>query len=152
MMPKSMIMIRKKILKYFAKILPGNALRVRLLRMCNYMIGKDVYVGEDLIIIDDLSDPATCLIIEDRTAISPRVTFVLHSAPNESRIRKLFEKKGRIVVRQDAWIGTGAVILPDIEIGEGAIVGSNSVVTRNVPNYTVVAGAPARVIKTFNAP
>jgi len=151
-MQKSLIKIRKKILKYFAKVLPGNAIRVWLLRMCNYAIGRDVYVGEDLIIIDDLSDPTTCLIIEDRTAISPRVTFVLHSAPNESRIRKLFEKKGKIIVRQDAWIGTGAVLLPDIEIGEGAIVGSNSVVTRNVPNYTVVAGAPAKIIKTFNAP
>lgn len=151
-MTKSILKIRKKVLRYFAKMLPGNALRVWLLKKCNYKIGKNVYIGEDLIIIDDLSDPAIYLIIEDRVAISPRVTFVLHSAPNESRIRKFFEKKGKIVIRQDAWIGVGAIILPDIEIGEGAIVGSNSVVTKDVPDYTIVVGAPAKAIRTFNAP
>lgn len=146
-------MLKKKILKFIAKSLPGNTMRVWLYKKCNYKIGKNVYIGEDIIIIDDLKDPSTYLIIEDRVAISPRVTFVLYSAPNWSRIRNFVNsKKGKIVIKKDAWIGTGVVILPGIEIGEGAVIGANSVVTRNVPGYTVVGGVPAKEIKTVNVP
>lgn len=147
------VAVKKKMLKLAAKIVPGNSLRLFLLRKCNYQIGKDVYIGEDLIIIDELEDPTTMLIIEDRVAISPRVTLVIHSAPNESRIRPYIrEQKGRIIIRQDAWIGTGAVIMPNVEVGEGSIVGSNAVVTKNVPDYTVVAGVPAKIIKYVDVP
>jgi acetyltransferase-like isoleucine patch superfamily enzyme len=146
-------MVKKKLLKLLAKMVPSSGLRKRLLQMCNYKIGKDVYIGEDILILDDLAEHTANLIIEDRAAISPRVTFVLYSAPNESKIRShINEKKGKIIVRQDAWIGTGAVIMPDIEIGEGGVVGANAVVTKNVLPYTVVAGVPAKQIKTVDVP
>ena len=61
-------------------------------------------------------------------------------------------RKGKIVVKQDAWIGTGVVVAPDVEIGEGAIVGANSFVNQNVPAYSFVGGVPARKIKTFAVP
>ncbi|MBN1304191.1 MAG: 2,3,4,5-tetrahydropyridine-2,6-dicarboxylate N-acetyltransferase, partial [Anaerolineales bacterium] len=51
-----------------------------------------------------------------------------------------------------AWIGTGSVILPGITIGEGAVVGANSVVTKNVEPYTVVGGVPAHFIKRVDVP
>jgi acetyltransferase-like isoleucine patch superfamily enzyme len=140
--------LRKKILKLIAKQMPGNGLRIKLLRLCNYSLGKYVYIGEDLIIIDDLSDPGTCLAIGDRASISPRVTFVMHTRPNNSRIASFMNsRKGAISIGADAWIGTGAVILPDVVIGEGAVVGANSVVTKSVPPYTVVGGVPAHFIK-----
>ena len=44
------------------------------------------------------------------------------------------------------------MILPDVEIGEGAVVGANSVVTKNVPPYTIVGGIPARKISTVKVP
>ena len=72
--------------------------------------------------------------IGDRASISPRVTFVLHTQPNDSRIAPYVNShKGDITVEADAWIGTGSVILPDVTIGEGAVVGANSVVTESVP-------------------
>jgi maltose O-acetyltransferase len=147
---------KKKLLKLFAKLLPGCGLRIRLLRMCGYVIGNSVYIGEDIIIIDDLDrfgDPQSNLSIGDRAAISPRVTFVLHTQPNESRIVPYVNShKGPITIEVDAWIGTGAVILPNVTIGEGAVVGANSVVTMNVPPYTVVGGVPAHYIKAVNVP
>jgi acetyltransferase-like isoleucine patch superfamily enzyme len=146
-------MIKKKFFKLLAKMVPGSNLRIHLLRKCYYEIGKEVYIGEDILILDDLDDSDVNLIIEDRVAISPRVTFVLYSAPNNSKIRRYVnEKKGKVVVRKDVWIGTGAVILPDVEIGEGSVVGANSVVTKNVAPYTVVGGAPARKIKMVEVP
>ena len=135
--------------------MPGCGLRIRLLRMCGYVIGQDVYIGEDIIIIDDLGDPELTfnLSVGDRVAISPRVTFVLHTQANESRIVPFVNShKGSINVNSDAWIGTGAVILPDVTIGEGSVVGANSVVTKSVPPYVVVGGVPAHKIKDVVVP
>ena len=146
---------KKKLLKLIAKHMPGNKLRISLLRMCGYAIGNSVYIGEDFIIIDDLGDTKFefNLNIGDRASISPRVTFVMHTQPNESRIVPYVNShKGSITIDSDAWIGTGSVILPNVTIGEGAVVGANSVVTKNVPPYTVVGGVPAHKIKEVNVP
>lgn len=53
----------------------------------------------------------------------------------------------RVVISDNVWIGANVVVLKGISIGEGAIVGAGSVVTKNVPPYTIVAGNPARVIR-----
>jgi acetyltransferase-like isoleucine patch superfamily enzyme len=144
---------KKKILKLIAKHIPGVGLRIRLLRMCGYIIGKSVYIGEDIIIIDDLSDTQLQLNIGDRVAVSPRVTFVMHTQPNESRIVPYVNSHiGSITIDKDAWIGTGAVILPNVTIGEGAVVGANSVVIKSVAPYTVVGGVPAHFIKNVIVP
>jgi chloramphenicol O-acetyltransferase type B len=54
------------------------------------------------------------------------------------------------VIQDDAWIGAGSIILPGVTIGEGAVVAAGSVVTKDVPSYTVVAGVPARPIKRID--
>jgi len=54
---------------------------------------------------------------------------------------------GEIVIKNDTWIGSNATVIKDITIGEGAVVAAGSVVTKNVPPYTIVGGNPARVIK-----
>ena len=152
-MGKKILKLQKKLLKLAAKNFPGNGIRIWLLRMCRYKIGRDVYIGEDLIIIDDLSQADSSIEIGDRAAVSPRVTLVCHSAPNWSRIRPfVHERYGTIKIGSDAWIGTGVVVLPDVEIGEGGVVASNAVVTKNVAPYTIVAGIPARPIRTLQVP
>ncbi|MBQ6342564.1 MAG: CatB-related O-acetyltransferase [Anaerolineaceae bacterium] len=55
--------------------------------------------------------------------------------------------KGNTVIGNDVWIGQNAVILPGVHIGDGAIIGANSVVGSNVAPYTIVAGNPAKVIR-----
>lgn len=55
--------------------------------------------------------------------------------------------RGEIVIGEKSWIGAGAVILDGVKIGSGAIVGAGSVVTRDVPEYAVVAGAPAKILR-----
>jgi len=54
---------------------------------------------------------------------------------------------GRIVIEDDVWIGANAVILPNVKIGKGAIIGAGAVVNRNVPSYALAGGVPAKVIK-----
>ncbi|MDP9268920.1 MAG: acyltransferase [Acidobacteriota bacterium] len=51
--------------------------------------------------------------------------------------------KGAVLLRSGCWIGIGAVILPGVTVGRNAIVGANAVVTKDVPDYTIVAGIPA---------
>ena len=55
--------------------------------------------------------------------------------------------KGDTIVGNDVWIGENATILPGVNIGDGAIIGMNSVVTKDVEPYTIVGGNPARVIR-----
>ncbi|TPL90644.1 antibiotic acetyltransferase [Mesorhizobium sp. B2-3-13] len=57
-----------------------------------------------------------------------------------------------VTIGNDVWVGHGAVILPGIAIGNGAVIGANAVVTRNVPSYTIVAGVPAKPIRLRFAP
>jgi len=139
---------QRKIFKTLARIVPGYRLRRWLLRHCGYTIGRDVYIGEDLIICEILEDFSEKLVIGDRVAIAPRVTLVTSSDPNWSRLAQVVEpERGRIIIEQDAWLGAGVIVMPNVTIGEGAIVGAGSVVTRDVPPWTVVAGAPARVLR-----
>jgi acetyltransferase-like isoleucine patch superfamily enzyme len=55
-----------------------------------------------------------------------------------------------VSIGNEVWIGANAVILPGVTIGDGAIVAAGAVVSRDVPSYTVVAGVPARVIRTID--
>ncbi len=55
--------------------------------------------------------------------------------------------KGPVLIEDNVWIGRNSCIMPNVTIGKGAIIGANSVVTHDVPPYSVVAGAPARIIK-----
>lgn len=58
-----------------------------------------------------------------------------------------WDNKGDIVVGNDVWIGYEAVILAGVRIGDGAVIGSRAVVTRDIPPYTIVGGVPARTIR-----
>jgi len=140
----------RKVLKDIGPALPFNRLRALFLRLSGHPVGEDAWIGKGLLIIDDCSLTEKA-IIGDRVAFAPRVTLVLQSFPNYSRIKEFAPTKcADVVIGDDAWIGTGAIILPGIRIGEGAIVGAGSVVTRDVPPRAIVAGVPARVIKRFD--
>mgnify|MGYP004560051377 CR=1 FL=1 len=58
-----------------------------------------------------------------------------------------FITKGSVIIGEDVWIGSNAVILSGVRIGRGSIVGAGAVVTKNIPPYSVVVGNPARIIK-----
>lgn len=144
--------LRKKILKRMARNAFFPRWRVQLLRWCGFSIGRDVYIADDLIVAEELVDRGM-LTIGDRVSMAPRVTLVTSSHPNESRIRPFApEKRAPIIIEADAWLGAGVVVLPGVTIGRGAVVGANSVVTRDVPPLHVVAGQPARTIRVLTPP
>ncbi len=63
---------------------------------------------------------------------------------------RLLTTKGPVIIGKNVWIGEGAVILPGVTIGDNSIIGANSVVSKNIPAYSVVAGVPAKVIKSYS--
>ena len=64
-----------------------------------------------------------------------------------SHITEAWDNKGDIVIGNDVWIGYDAIIMSGVKIGDGAIIGTRSIVTNDVPPYTIVGGIPAKVIK-----
>jgi maltose O-acetyltransferase len=143
--------ILRKIGKYLAKSFPLNSIRVWGLRLCGFKIGQKVYIGGDLIVASIVSENTCNLIIKDRVAIGPRVTLILSSDANWSNLMNIIKPiKGSIILENDCWIGAGAIIMPNITIGASSIVGAGAVVTKNVPNYSVVAGIPAKIIKNID--
>lgn len=63
------------------------------------------------------------------------------------RTEETWDQRGDIVIGNDVWIGYEAAILSGVRIGEGAIIGTRAVVTKDVPPYTVVGGVPAKTIR-----
>lgn len=57
--------------------------------------------------------------------------------------------KGTVIIGDNVWTGKNVCIMPNVKIGSGAIIGANSVVTHNIPPYSVAVGSPAKVIKTI---
>lgn len=58
-----------------------------------------------------------------------------------------FSERKPVVIGNDVWIGGRVIILPNVHIGDGAVIGAGSVVTKDVPPYAIVAGNPAKIIK-----
>lgn len=86
--------------------------------------------------------------IEDGAQIAMNVSIVTNN--HDFYDRKIITIRD-VHIGKNTWIGTGAIILPGITIGENAIVGAGSIVTHDVEPNTIVAGNPAKVIKTLNA-
>ncbi len=61
-------------------------------------------------------------------------------------VRPLYSK-GPIIIEDDVWLGEKVSVMPGVHIGRGAIIGANSVVTKDIPAYAVAVGSPAKVIK-----
>ena len=131
--------IKNRLLQMVARSAPGaTTWRVKLHRWRGVKIGRGVWIGYDAIIETSAPHLVT---IRDGAAIGIRVTIVAHNR----------EQRG-VVIEEDASVGTGAIILPNVTIGRGATVTAGSVVTRSVPPKTMVQGNPARPIATVEIP
>lgn len=73
-------------------------------------------------------------------------TFPLHRISRRKEAEDTFSR-GRIVVGHDVWIGRGAIVMAGVTIGNGAVIGAATVVTKDVPAYAVFAGNPGQVVK-----
>jgi maltose O-acetyltransferase len=111
-------------------------------------LGDNTFINMHVAFIDNYRGGA--IELGQRVAVAPGVTFIADSDPNNSRLSTVedYVVRGVIRVDDDAWLGANSVILPNVSVGRCAIVGAGSVVTKDVNDFEVVAGVPARVIGT----
>lgn len=119
--------------KFNPEIIIGNNVMltdyIQISAINKVVLGDNLLVGQNVYISDNSHGNA------DETAIG--------IAP----IKRSLTSKGPVIIGKNVWIGRGAVILSGVTVGDNAIVGANSVVTRDVPANSVVAGSPAKIIK-----
>ena len=106
-------------------------------------IGKNVFVNHDCTFLD-----IGGITIEDEVMIGPKVSLITEEHPINPAERKALLVKP-VVIKRNGWIGAGATILPGVTVGENSVVAAGAMVTKDVPANTVVAGIPAKVIKTI---
>ncbi len=120
-------------IKYQPSIIIGNGCtfrqRVHITAINKIQIGDHLLTGNDVLISDNNHG-----VIEKKD---------LQISPQDRSL----SSKGEIIIGNNVWIGDKACIIGKVTIGDGAIIGANSVVTKDVPAYSVVAGVPAKLLK-----
>ncbi|MBJ7880334.1 sugar O-acetyltransferase [Gelidibacter salicanalis] len=112
----------------------------------NIQLGANVYMNFNCCILD-----VSLVTIGDNTMLGPNVQIYTATHPLEYKARNSgVEYAKPIVIGQNVWIGGNATICPGVTLGNNVVVGAGSVVTKCFPDDVVVAGNPAKIIKTIN--
>lgn len=110
-------------------------------------IGDNTYIGE----YQNIRASGGIIKIGNNCSISQHITIIAsnHNTAKDININQQGwdKKKIGVLIEDDVWIGANSVILPGVTIGKGAVIGAGSVVTKNIPEYAIAAGNPAKVIK-----
>lgn len=110
----------------------------------NTIIGKNVFINFNCVFLD-----LGGITIEDNVLLSPNVSLLTEGHPISPGQRQSLIP-GPIHIKENAWIGAGATILPGVTIGRNSVVAAGAVVSSEVPDNTMVGGIPAKVIKNFD--
>ena len=113
--------------------------------------GRNLVLGDDVdLALDVIITTSGGVEIGDRTLIGYRAQIISanHRIPaGRGNIFGSGHDKAKVTIGKDVWIGGNSMILPGVTIGDGAIVAGGSVVSKDVPPYTIVGGIPAKIIK-----
>lgn len=110
----------------------------------NIHVGNNFYANYDCTILD------VCEVtIGDDVLLAPGVHIYTATHPVDPELRRSGQEFGKpVAIGSNVWIGGGTVICPGVTIGDNCVIGAGSVVTKDVPADTIVAGNPARIIKS----
>ena len=109
-------------------------------------IGKNVFINHACSFLD-----MGGITIEDDVLIGPKVNIITENHPLDPRDRKALVTKP-VLIKKNVWIGAGATILPGVIVGENAVVAAGAVVSKDIPANAVVAGVPAKFIRSIPNP
>lgn len=108
----------------------------------------EIFAAENKISIGNFCSIASNVTIQEYNHnIDYFTTSFIHKHLLNDLVKKEITSKGDIIIGNDVWIGTKCVILSGVTIGNGAVIAANSVVTKSVPDYAIVGGNPAKIIK-----
>jgi acetyltransferase-like isoleucine patch superfamily enzyme len=106
-------------------------------------LGKNVFINHGCTFLD-----LGGIVVEDDTMIGTQVNIITENHPIDPTKRKSLDLKS-VTIKRNVWIGANATILPGVTIGENSIVAAGAVVTKDVPANTIVAGVPAKIVRTI---
>lgn len=124
---------------------------VYLHRLRGVKVGRKSHIAR-YVFIDDRNPEL--VEIGNGVAITAKVMILCHQRDLTSYRPGMYAmdcpfKEGKVIIKDGAHIGIGAIILPGVTIGEGAIVGAGAVVSKDIPDYAVAVGIPAKVVKSY---
>lgn len=124
-------------------------LRPLIWRLLGCKVGKNVHIGHQVRLDFGNADK---ILIADDVVISNGVAILCHKRDitnytQDVKANCLPFKYEKVIINSGCQIGLNSIILPGVEIGEGTIIGSCSVVTKSMPEWSIVVGNPARVLK-----
>ncbi|MDD5253477.1 MAG: acyltransferase [Candidatus Nanoarchaeia archaeon] len=141
----------KEVARLIANHSIGNGIRKIFFKISGVKIGKKVFVNQGLVIVDN--GKKHMVILEDYVTLAPRITIITRSSPYNIHpsLRKedLPIKEGKVIIGEGSWIGTNVTILPNVKIGKCCIIGANSLVTKDIPDYSIAFGIPAKPIRNL---
>ncbi len=109
----------------------------------NITLGDRVFLNFNCVVLDPAS-----VHIGDDVMLGPSVQLLTATHPISAAARRRGREAAHpITIESDVWLGGGAIVLPGVRIGRGAVIGAGSVVTRDVPQGVVAAGNPCRVLR-----
>ncbi len=108
--------------------------------------GNNVYANFNLTMVDD-----THIFVGDCTMFAPNVTVATAGHPILPSLReKAYQFNMPVHIGKNCWIGSGALIMPGVSIGDNTVIGAGSVVTKDIPANVVAVGNPCRVLREIN--
>jgi acetyltransferase-like isoleucine patch superfamily enzyme len=115
------------------------------------VLGKHIFIGD----YSTIRATKGKVSIGSNTMIAQQVKLISTNHYYKDKSKFIHEQdidilKIGITIGDDCWLGAGCVILPGVTLGNGVVVGANAVVTKNVPDYAVVVGIPAKIITYRN--
>lgn len=118
---------------------------LKKLKKAGLKVGENFNIQRGCVI-----DKCHCWLINigDNVTLAPRVHIIAHDASTKRHLN--YAKIGLVNIGNKTFIGAGSIILPNVSIGDNCIIGAGSVVSKDIPNNSVAAGNPAKVICTIN--
>lgn len=141
------VRLKDHVLNIWAQTTPWNRLRIAMQRNRGVKIGKNVHIGTYVNL--DLPYPYF-ITVEDGVSLAGSVTILTHNKPLKYHRNCSPAYIAPVTIRRNAWIAVNVTILPGVEVGEGAIVASNSLVNTDIPPMTLYGGVPAKMIKDLS--
>lgn len=136
---------------YSVILAPLNYRKIRpmIWRWMGAKVGKDCFIGYE--VWADVTN-TELIELEDHVHITNRCLLLCHQRDISSYYvgddcSKLPYHKKKIILRNGCMLGMGTIVMPGVTIGEGAIIGAGSIVTKDIPPWTIAVGRPAKVIK-----
>lgn len=136
------------VLLYTKLFLRNSAQKIKWLNLCGMKIGEGSHINCNL---NAFPEPYM-IELGNNVYVAGNVQFLTHDGSLSWLTRKMgltdkrTEKIGRITIGDNCFIGTRAMIIQDVSIGKNCIIGAGAIVTKNVPDNSIVAGCPAKII------